>query len=1087
MTTDEVPLWRKCELAWAAYLRASGQLVNLLADANGNGAPLLFGDTEYRAPDILAVRGGRSVYWEVKQRHSASVNLVTGDAEYWVSYDSFIDYYHLARVSGIPVEIILHDGEVWNENRKWLQADVATIFTNGERGTRRDSDGSEIEAWIWPASAMRLVDGPEVELAAEAGGSVLVREGGRPPVPDDLLAIVEEELRRGGVGIEGSERGDRLREIPPGVFDLLREDAKASLATLARGLGLPETPRYSVLRIGLHGVDIDDVLGLMDYGIRVFLVFEVEPTWPSDDGRTGWLEACKESRLLEWTVVEGANEVGRWIVDGDFGGDDAVGGIVAQARPNDPFNPGQYLVVHRGYLDHVLVTAGAGTGKTETMSERIVFLLATAPRHPDPRDDERIFRLHLDEIVLVTFTRDAAREMRERIARTLMLRQRLCSRCVLPTIAWMLELSNTEIETIHTYSKKLISREGARIGIGPGFEVGNQTLEFARALGDALSPHLEALYAAETRDELPPAHEFQAFAATLWEKLAGNGFSPLGSALGVSRDPVSWGSGGEGLHGDVARSFEAAVAATAKAFAEVCIANQKVPVTELVATAARAIDVATGNLARTPRYLFVDEFQDTDSEQIGMLLAVRRLSGATLFVVGDEKQGIYRFRGAEGNAFRELAARAAGDGVSIVESTLNLNFRSGSSLLDSLHPLFDAWGKADHLRYGAGSKLVAARGTGSSRPISVTALPWGKERLASHVLGVVRRWLQAHEGSGETIAVLCRANWQARNFAEVLKAAGISCETRVGGDFFRTPVVSDLRVFLEAVLDPEDDGALLELCSTRWFPGIAAMQRPAGLDEVQVVAWGESLPPMIAWAERLSTLQAGGSFERSDLDALRARIEWLRRSLDRSSVLGWLMDCDRWFDPRSAVLPSDLPGDGVENVRYGRGFDHLVTLLDENFSDAPISSHGLLEWLRLKVATDVSTDEPDPAPGSTARVTVVTVHKSKGLEYDRVVIPHTDDKFEKASGRTESAVVADEGGPRLIWRWLPAGRVEFTNVGAAEHRLWEVERDEKVREEARLLYVAMTRAREELEVVVSGRIASAPVPNSWAQLLGVAS
>ena len=180
-------------------------------------------------------------------------------------------------------------------------------------------------------------------------------------------------------------------------------------------------------------------------------------------------------------------------------------------------------------------------------------------------------------------------------------------------------------------------------------------------------------------------------------------------------------------------------------------------------------------------------------------------------------------------------------------------------------------------------------------------------------------------------------------------------------------------------------------------------------------------------------------------------------------------------------------GDATENARYGRGFDHLVTLLDENFADAPISSNGLLEWLRLQIATNDSTDEPDPNPGGTARVTVVTVHKSKGLEYDRVVIPHTEDKFEKASGRTEAAVVADAGSPRLIWKWLIDWKTEFTNVRASESKLWDVERDEKVREEARLLYVAMTRAREELEVVAAGQIAVDRTPNTWAQLLGVGS
>ena len=128
MSTEDTPLWRKCEIAWASYLTATNHVVTMLADANADGAPLMhFGGNAFRAPDVQSIKGGQTVYWEVKQRHSAAMNLVTGDAEYWVSYDSFSDYFRLAHLSGVPVQIVLHDSEVWRATRKWLQADVATL------------------------------------------------------------------------------------------------------------------------------------------------------------------------------------------------------------------------------------------------------------------------------------------------------------------------------------------------------------------------------------------------------------------------------------------------------------------------------------------------------------------------------------------------------------------------------------------------------------------------------------------------------------------------------------------------------------------------------------------------------------------------------------------------------------------------------------------------------------------------------------------------------------------------------------------------------------------------------------------------
>jgi len=97
----------------------------------------------------------------------------------------------------------------------------------------------------------------------------------------------------------------------------------------------------------------------------------------------------------------------------------------------------QYDIVHSNSDSDVMVRAGAGTGKTETMSERVVFLLAT---HASAGNQHRS-DLRLDDIVLVTFTKEAARQMRERLVRTLALRRRLCPSCVLPALAWMLHYS----------------------------------------------------------------------------------------------------------------------------------------------------------------------------------------------------------------------------------------------------------------------------------------------------------------------------------------------------------------------------------------------------------------------------------------------------------------------------------------------------------------------------------------------------------------------------------------------------------------------------------------------------------------------
>lgn len=1092
MTDGTIPLWRRCENAWASFLNDAGHLITRLADNLGREgeekAPLMqMGGQFFRAPDILAVRAGVSEYWEVKQRNSAIVDRNTGRSEYWVTYDAFSDYYQVARLSGAKVWIILHDTEFFARTGKWLQVDIVDVFSNGRRETRHRADGSEVNAWVWDANAMTVVDGPSLE-GPVGDNPVFVREGAPQTADDGLLTIIERELRGRP---EGGDAPTIPAGVPAGVVDLLRENSRYALEILCRSLGLTSVPRYSVMRIGLDGIDTDELLGLLHYGIRVFVLSDQELRTTLDPN---WIEACLASRLLETAVIRSAEKHAGWIIDGEISPEQEK--VAAGAGPSDSYNHGQYMIVHSRIDLDVLVRAGAGTGKTETMAERIMFLLATSSQHPDPRDPEHIFHLRVDEIALVTFTKDAAREMRERIARTMTLRQRLCSNCVLPTIAWLLELSNTEIETISAYAKKLIQREGARLGFGPGFKVGEMTMEFRQVLDDALSPHLDRLMDPSAVGSLPAAHEFREQAKFLWDKLAGNGFSPLSTTLGARAADADWGTPPPGLEGRVSELLRESIAATAVSFADVCTRRQIIPVSELVASAARAVSAAGTELKRPPRFLFIDEFQDTDSEQIRMFLTIRDNIGARLFVVGDEKQGIYRFRGAQGNAFRELETEAEKLTIPIklIKYTLTRNFRSGSVLLDSMHPFFASWGDNEYLSYSAENRLVSGRGPASSMEIVLEKKARTAAQKTAFVVETTAKWLKDHPGSRERVAILCRSNVQVHKYHQALRAANIPCEIRIGGDFFRTPVVHDIRILFEAVLDPDDDSALLELTETRWFPGLVAMIPPTDLAATEREAWGAALEPLKSWSERLASLRSNGSFDRLDIDKMRNRVRALATLLAKKPVLGWLMDCDVWMQPRWSLLPGETPDD-PERLRYARGFDHLITLLDQSFGDAPISAHRLLEWLKLKIATDESEDEPDPDPGENTntgdtphknvRVSVLTAHKAKGLEFERVIIPETGSTFSHDGHDRSVTIIPFKGRARLLWKWTPKSGNAQTNVAPPDQHLWSHEREEKIREETRLLYVAMTRAREELVIVVKpgNQPASPSRPRSWSDLI----
>jgi len=1064
-------VWRRCEVAWMAHLAADRWLVTRLADAVNNfedsGAPLMqVGGRLLRAPDLQVTRDGRTEFWEVKYRSGADIDPLTGQAEYWVSYGSFRDYLEVASASGAPVRFILHDAEVWRSTRKWLMCDIGTIRENGRNDRRFQADGQEVDAWVWPASVMTLVDGPSVSTEPPRPDPLLLPVAGEEPFADEVVTLAERLLRRR----PKPPRSDEEREgLPAGVFDVLLADSRVRLDALRRSLGVPGQPLYSVMRLGLDGVDIDELLGLMRYGIRVFVVGDRRPS-PSV-----WLEACTSARLFEWAEATVPMELQAWIVDGQAS-DEQRKFLAALNGGN--FNFGQYEVVHENAASDILVSAGAGTGKTETMSERILFLLATSRKHLDPRDSERPLELSLSEIALITFTREAASEMRSRIARTLLLRQRLCDFCVLPTTAWMLGLGQMEIETIHTYSKKLIQRDGNVIGLAPSYKVGALTMAFRRLIEEEMSSNLGDFMVGEDGNRIPPFHELREQVERLWKKLSGTGFSPMSSVAGSGPD-VGWGEPVSGIEGDVADALRQVVYDVARRFREVCSRNQTIPVDELVPSASLVVSKAGNRMRQPPRFLFVDEFQDTDNEQIGMIVTIRRNCSSRLFVVGDQKQGVYRFRGAEGNAFGQLRAIAESNGFELKNFDLRLNFRSTRVLLDSMHPYFDAWGRASFLAYEGKDRLSATVEGG--KPLSVQEC--SRDDLPSVVVRTVQSWLRDKaERPNLSIGVLCRRNEQAHWARNWLHDAKISCEIRVGGEFFRSPVVQQTRVLLEAVLDPSDDAALLELAETRWYPGLVAAEPPSFLSNDEVEKWRAGVTPLLPWRDRVASLREEGFFSREDLRSLRVRVEAMGRHLQNLSVLAWLIECRRLFRPELVGL--DDPTDQVERSRFARGLDQLITKLDEEFQDSPLSPHLLLEFLRQKIATDDSVDESSEEQSSGAAVTALTVHKSKGLEFDYVLIPFTTDYFFAGSNKRDESIVLDGGVPRFVWKWVAEGGVEFTNVGASEAGLWSLESREKTKEETRLLYVAMTRARDRL-VILAPKAKSKQAPSTWSDLLGV--
>jgi exodeoxyribonuclease V beta subunit len=433
------------------------------------------------------------------------------------------------------------------------------------------------------------------------------------------------------------------------------------------------------------------------------------------------------------------------------------------------------------------------------------------------------------------------------------------------------------------------------------------------------------------------------------------------------------------------------------------------------------------------RTALIDEFQDTDRLQFEIFDAC--FGSASLFLVGDPKQAIYGFRGADLRTY--LAAR---DGAQRVH-TLAVNHRSSEAMVRAVNRLFagrfafataaidvpqvrahaapgglaledPAGGEALCWRY-----VTAPAGADDTEPLPRDAV---LKRVADDVAAEIVRLLRTvrkRDANGDErpvrprdIAVLTRRNVEAVLIQQTLRRANVHAAIGKAGDVFETDEVDELDRFVHAVLQPGNLAAVRGALATRW----------CGLDAAAVQALDADDRALEQHLERFD----------------RWRRIWVRSGfvpmIEQATV-------------ELAVVRRYLALQGGErrltNVRQ------LVAMMHEAESVGRRSPEGLLEWLRRERANqddlDYTVRELRLESDGDA-VQILTMHGSKGLEYEIVFCP-------------------------FLWGGVYPRRTEVVEIGEAHHGLaFDVGKESgdfhlamagQLGEDLRLAYVALTRAR----------------------------
>lgn len=475
------------------------------------------------------------------------------------------------------------------------------------------------------------------------------------------------------------------------------------------------------------------------------------------------------------------------------------------------------------------------------------------------------------------------------------------------------------------------------------------------------------------------------------------------------------------------------------------------------------------------KYIMVDEFQDTNERQRQLiyLLCGNKLDGKNnLFIVGDVKQSIYRFRHADVSVFnkvKEDIAQNAGQNLG-----MKTNFRSTQSIVESCNTAFcklmDLPKEEICLEHHEGANTGGAKVCLLQVPykskdddLGAKEDKWQKE--AEAIAAYLQQELLKVEPQlrpGASKAILLRAMTHCEILRQTLQGYGINCVVVKGKGFYEQQEVLDILNLLAAL---HNRYASLELAG-------ALRSNYFGLDDATLTQlfWQTDQDKPL-W----DVLQAVGSGElqlnlQPEQQALAMQAAERLRSLRQAAALMALPELfvQLWDElkPEFVLSQQENGPSKLANVKKLRR-------LAQQYCQTKQAS--LAEWLQnVKDLRASSSKEPAATVQADDALQIMTIHNSKGLEFDLVILPQLD-KSVKGDTASIKYLPGKEGEQGLLGIKVPDKEMQLQNSGVYEQaKARDSELEEA--ESRRLLYVAMTRAQKQLLMV--GTVAEEKLPEA---------
>lgn len=556
----------------------------------------------------------------------------------------------------------------------------------------------------------------------------------------------------------------------------------------------------------------------------------------------------------------------------------------------------------------VLVLAGAGSGKTRVLTRRIAWVLATENLSPD-------------RILAVTFTNKAAKEMRDRVETLI-----------------GLPMNNLWLGTFHGISHRILRRHAVAAGLRSGFQIldANDQAQLLRRIIKDLEydekrwrPRQIATLIHRAKDEGRNLEEIQEFS--------------------TERE---------------ARAIHYILAA----YRDACERSNLVDFSDLLVRVTQLMQShpeISSNYQSLFRHILVDEFQDTNTIQYQWL---RAIAGAQLhpFVVGDDDQSIYGWRGARAENVR----RFQHDYAPVTLVRLEQNYRSTRTILAAANSVISK------NKQRLGKTLWTARNQGM--PIELYGAADERDE-AAHVVGRIQRWVVNGGNTGEA-AILYRSNAQSRLFEELLIAHKIPYQVYGGLRFFERAEIKDALAYLRLLVSQDDDTAFERIIN----------QPPRGIGSrtLQSIRVHAAQKQTSLWTSAVQLSEHGDSITGRPATALRNFLSLIR---DLVNIVETHLPEGTGDGNQLAVTIEEVISSSGLATYHGQSGDEQAQSRLENLTELVSAASSYTGEPGIPILTSflsqAALEAGETQAGSTDRaVKLMSLHAAKGLEFPLVLI-----------------------------------------------------------------------------------------------------